>query len=586
MRNGRKILRTQDVKFTELCLPDSKFLIPFFQRAFEWKNKQIGELWDSIISSEPEYFIGVMVLLDKSKQADDRYIIVDGQQRLITISLFLSAIKNEFNTVKVSDSMQKKGREKHVKAIESLLKYSSPSNPLEESLRLLPSRPNLQKVFSEIVEDPAPENLKLSAYDENQKTYLRGYNFIQKLVKEYTDGPNKYNKLSELYIKVSSQLLIQIICQSDGDAYELFEGLNATGLGLTVADLVKNAVMQAASKASKSSVETIEKKWEEIEKVFENTKIPLFPRFLRHQWISREGYITAGRLYDEIKANKLQGRSYQEISDYTEEILRDAEVYAGFRFDRYEHFLNASGEELSKHSVELIKTFRFLDIEQAYELLLAYFNKFKSDKNYSTKQLENDLDKLLTFCLRARFISINPSDYERKFADHCVTVHSYKKKHTDRMSLGFYKTLAGMVDRDDEFKENFVLLAYKPNSDNRFIQYILETIFAHEEPTIKISKPTIEHILPRDPTGWGLKLEDVESYVNKIGNLTLLHEKDNQKLGNSPMKDKVTKVYSKSHFKMNKELGKRQKEFEQDPGKAIERRDTELAKIASRIWKL
>ena len=108
------------------------------------------------------------------------------------------------------------------------------------------------------------------------------------------------------------------------------------------------------------------------------------------------------------------------------------------------------------------------------------------------------------------------------------------------------------------------------------------------QPSIKFEDPTIEHILPQNPkkVHWELEASDVKDFVDNVGNLTILYSKDNKVLGNSPMKVKIEKVFSKSLFKMNKNLGKLQKGLEDNPEKTIEERGYELAKKANKIWAL
>jgi len=71
----------------------------------------------------------------------------------------------------------------------------------------------------------------------------------------------------------------------------------------------------------------------------------------------------------------------------------------------------------------------------------------------------------------------------------------------------------------------------------------LEEIMRSEDPEIAINKPSIEHILPLEPNKWGLKRKDIQEFVNSIGNLTILTENDNTKLGNETLEYKIEKVY-------------------------------------------
>lgn len=582
---GTKFSDTHPYTFSAFCESYKKFLVPHFQRAFAWKSKQINELWESMITNENEYFIGNVVCLTASEESDDRVVIIDGQQRLFTISLLLSVIKDECCSLSSKTKKEQEQIERIKDAISRFLFYQDLLHPLDMRVRLLHTKSNLKEIYEKLLkrEIDVYNRKVINELDDNQIKYVRNYKTIHRLVKQYIKG-KELEKLIELLEKTSSLTFIVITCNSDNDAYHIFEGLNATGIGLSVADLVKNAVLQKVK--SRSAKNIVEDNWNEIESIFEETRISLFPKFLRHQWISREGYISTGKLYDSIKRNKLYKRESSEIIDYTKEILKDAKVYSSFRFEPKENYL-LENKKIDKGIVNVIKRFRYLDIEQVFELLLAYYNKFIATDKYTKKQLCFHLEVLWTFCFRAKIIDINPSEYEKKFADHCKFINYFKKKEMDRMSVNFYKELACLVDNDKDFKDNFVAdLKYKDGSDNTLIMYLLETIMNSQDPKIRLRLPSIEHILPKNPSKWGLKKDEVKDFVNNIGNLTLLYGKDNKSLGNETMKVKVKKVYSKSFFSLNEALAKMERKFSENPSEAIKSRGYDLSELAAKIWKL
>lgn len=567
--------------YVQLCNQYEKFRIPPFQRAYAWRPKQINELWDSIITNDEEYFIGNLVCLSPTED-DDRLIIIDGQQRLTTILLFLAAIRDEYKKIRLSKKEDLHIRDDAIIEINELLYFKERrSYPVKKSLRLQPGKANLANVYEQILEAEIDycNSGYLKELDDGQKKYARNYKIISNLIhKHIKDSKRPINELSELESKVESLLAIVIVCASDSDAYQIFEGLNATGVGLSVADLVKNSVMQSAKGfETKNEIEDI---WEQIELIFEKTRTSLFPKFLRHQWISCEGYITTSKLFDEIKKQKLKDKDRDSILKYAKKLLDDARAYIAFREPDFDNYITG---KISKKAVSIIDRFRFLDLDQVYELILSYYNKKISVKDYSNKQFENDLEKLWIFSFRARLISLNPSEYEKKFADHCKYVSKYNKKEMQRMSEQFYLDLSKLVKKDQVFIENFVT-DLKYTNDNRLIRYILTEIMHNEQRSISVNEPTIEHILPQEPSTWGLKLSTVEEYVHNIGNLTILNDLDNKTLQNSPLDIKISKVFSKSDFRLNQRIINYQKSFKINPRNAISERGRELAEAANDIW--
>jgi len=584
---NKKFTETTSCTFSILCLTHEKFIIPTFQRNLAWKNKNINDLWESMINNDKEYFIGNLVFLSPTEDSDQRYIVIDGQQRLFTISLILMAVRNEYNNIDVKNKEMSVRKRGSVENINNLLFYRENIWPFEKSSRILPGKDNLKEIYEKLLEDKidVDNNTEIEKLDDNQLKYIRNYKTIRRLVRKHLkDEKNKFDKLDELFEKVASLLFIIIVCNSDNDAYQIFEGLNATGVGLSVADLVKNAVMQRVKGQETKTV--IEEIWEQLEKYFEDIRATaIFPKFLRHQWISREGYVTNSQLFDYIKKDKLKSEKKEEIIKYVKELLSDAEIYLSCRFEKCESILLKKSNKISQKTLFEISKFRYLDIDQAYELILAFCNKFISSSSYTEKQLINDLNRLWIFCFRAGIISINPSEYEKRFADHCKTINSFNGKKFDEMSITFFKDIKKLVDHDQEFIENFVE-EVKYNSSYDLCLYILEALMKKDNSDIKVSDPTIEHILPKEPSKWNLSKNDIKDFVNDIGNLTVLCEGDNKSLGNETMKVKIDKVFSKSHFNLNQELTKKLEGFIRNPKLAIRKRGEEIAVKINKIFKI
>jgi len=582
--SNRKFTETKDYTFNAFSHA-FKFIVPPFQRAYAWKNKDIAELWESMINNDDEYFIGNIVCLDANEESENRLVVIDGQQRLFTISLFLVAIRDEYAEYK--DRVKKKYGdllEGTIRDINNILFYKDPfSFDSKRELRLKPGKENLIEIYEQLVKSEIDINNKerIQDLDQNQKKYVDNYITIRKLVHDYVKEKEQFNALHDLAKKTTSLLFIVIVCKTDSDAYKIFEGLNSTGIGLTVADLVKNAVMMKVRKSADAR-SFIEEKWTELESIFEKENIPLFPKFLRHQWISQEGYITASKLFDSIKKHKLKNSSSDEVKTYVKELLSDAQTYIAFRFEGYEKNLH---RKLDKNSKELIKRFRLLDLDQIYELLLALYNRFIRDSNYSLRNFNQDLHDFWLFSFRSKIMSINPSEYERIFADLCSSL-SNKDDNVKVISDKYKKKLFTLVKNDDVFIEHFAMDLDYSSRDKKLIAYILDRVLKWHNRNIQVADPTIEHILPKSPVKWGLTKDDIKDYVHNIGNLTLLYKGDNRELQNAIMDKKIEKVFSKSKFKLNKRLKDKKEIFKTNPKKAIGERALELASIAAKVWSI
>ncbi len=164
--------------------------------------------------------------------------------------------------------------------------------------------------------------------------------------------------------------------------------------------------------------------------------------------------------------------------------------------------------------------------------------------------------------------------------------NSHDANDISKYSNSLFSKLKKLVSSKEQFIENFVSdLSYPKDRD--IIILALQEIMQNEDPEIAINNPSIEHILPLEPNKWGFKREDIQDFVNKIGNLTILTESDNNRLGNETLETKIREVYSKSHFRINKEIEKKWREkFSQDPKKAIEERSKKIAEKVEKIWSL
>lgn len=581
-----KIQQAQRKSYKEILSSTVSLHIPTFQRAYNWKPKQILQLWQSVIDNQNQYYIGNIVVAQHSTEnIQSGYLIIDGQQRLTTLSLFLVAIRDY--VLKDKEKEKKKQQlQKHDKIVEDLnssLVYSTPFSE-EQKMKLLFTKRNLLEIYKRIV---YRESLDKTAWDNAQQRFIINLNRISQLLREHLRDVSSEktikNAIQELVNKILQLEFIVIECRDESDAYQIFEGLNSTGLELSVVDLVKNSVFKKIQSDS-LTLETAEKIWESMENDFEQTKLNLFPKFLRHQWISKYGYINNSQLYDAIKFKldkEMSGSA--DVLDYIRDMKEDAQLYIALRTADLEYFRR---ELLKKNSdvvlEKYLRSFELLDSDQIFEVLLAYCKKYKVADKYTKNQFINDLRNIWNLGLMIKVIaSVNPSKYEKLFADRCKTLAAYNGKEYDRESAKFYGKLWDLVkDRKEEFVVNFnELLVYKKNNDknNELIRFLLLTMYQklNEQKGVTYEVKTVEHILPQS------KFES-EDFLHQIGNLTILSREMNKKAGDRDFKTKYKEYYSKDIFEHNQRLN--QYPFEEDPNLAISQRAKDLADEAFRVF--
>src|SRR3989344_3782078 len=452
----------------------------------------------------------------------------------------------------------------------------------ESKIKLVFSKDNLSDIYKKLVND---ESVESDGLDEAQKKFVNNLRHINQLLRDYLKDSQKPIRaaIQELVTKIMELEFIIIECRNESDVYQIFEGLNSTGLELSVVDLVKNTVFKRINESEISVLKNAEKIWEEMENNFESNKISLFSKFLRHQWISNYGYINTAQLYDEIKKKLDNIHDSLEIIEFVKKMRDDGALYIALRSGDLEYFRNNNILSGTKEDVSIgkyLEVFPLLDSDQIYEVLLAYCRKFCSDEEYTKPLFTNDLKNLWNLGVMIKIISsVNPSKYEKKFADRCKDLASYKGKSYSKESNQFYSDLWQLVkDKKDEFVQNFNdILVYKKGNEpnNKLIRFILLTIYQRRNKGVTYEIKTIEHILSQSKY-------ELEEFLHSVGNLTILSIEMNREASDRDFDKKYKEYYSKDIFEYNKDLNKYP--FDTEPNQAVISRAKDLAEEAFKTF--
>jgi len=560
--------KTEDYTFAKLCNTFTSFEIPNFQRPYAWTNKNLQDFWSSIIENEENYFIGNVVAVDSTPLK-----IIDGQQRLTTISLLLCALRDSYIELSPGNKYDEQLIQQRKDEINLYLFWDDLDEvPKITYKRLKLGKKIYQDVFEKIIDNRIDE-INLKEIGDNERRILNNYKILKTFIKKFIKNL-EITRLDEIKNKILKLQVITIVCDSDNDIYGIFEGFNSTGLGLSVADLIKNALLKFSS-TDKIKSENIESQWGELEELFEETSTAKFPKFLRYQWISENGYVSMSGLYEKIKLNKM--KSIDDIEIYVNKIFDDGKTYIGMVYDKKSNLLN-----IPKNIKKEIFEFRYLRNEQVYEILLSWCRLYKNNLLKEVFLIES-LKRLWTFAVRAKFVSINPSDYEKIFSNHCGDIAKSNKPEENIKVL--FEKLKPLVNNKKQFTDN-ILLDVKYGRDNKLISKLYIDLMNQDNPEIVQSKPEIEHILPQSPNKWGLEKIDIKDYVNKIGNLTLLFGEYNREIGNEKI-DIKKEIFKKSSFKLNNNIDNNWAElFKKDYKKAIIDRGREMVERIEVIWSI
>lgn len=520
--------------------------IPRFQRAYSWEKEQVLEFWnDTIIDSESDYFIGSIVVY---KINDELFGIVDGQQRLTTITMLLCAVRDFFNV----EGFNKLAQGMHALVERPDLKFDN-----RFILQTETSYPYFQEHIQsfdepEINTEIGIEELNLKkAYELIQKSIITEIEII-KSNKQLTKEKQKIdvqNKLLEIRDKILKLKVIYIELEDEEDAYVIFETLNTRGKDLSVGDLIKNQLTKNIIQKNKG-VDIPKEKWKIIRDNIDSTSRDLdFDTFLLHVWLSKYEFTTTKTLYKKFK----KSISKVEAKTFLDNLVTDSITYKNI-FDTETRNWNKNEESLKK-SLRILYGF---NVTQQTPMVLSIMREYFAKRlkfKYAKEALEaiehfHYIFTAITSQRSAGGIATMYSQFGRKLSEakedevKLKVIRQLKQKMTEKIPtfeefLASFKTL--------EFTNGYTK---KKNIIHYTLSKIDEYYSKNKGLEINYNLMTIEHLIPQSLS---LKKDVDSSSVGKIGNLILVDSKTNSKLDSKVFAAKKV-ILQKSNIFLDNEI--------------------------------
>lgn len=554
-------------------LQSGYYRIPRFQRPYSWEKDHIQDFWnDIVIDSEDDYFIGSMVVY---KQEKGYFGIVDGQQRLTTITIFLSVLRNVMNSIGISDSAQ---------GIHALIERKNIDNVPEYILTSESSYPFMQ----EYIQKFGVPDLKVKPLEE-EKTLQNAFSQIEKLITGVVDSikvdttikkEDKLDRISEKLRDIRDSLLdlkvIFIELDDEDDAYIIFETLNTRGKDLNTSDLIKNHLTKLI-KSTNSNLDSTKEKWSRLRRNIEESQsdIELDP-YLHTYWLSRHEFVTQKSLFKEVKkrVTKLNAK------EFLESLLDDSNIYRSIFEPEYHQW--SKQENQIFRALEALNLFRVkLQVPSVLSILRSYF---KGDIKMAAAVRALDSIAKFHFIFTAVTSQRSSGGISQMYSSTARRLHEATDSQKKNDVLNEFRTkLKDRIPSQSEFDVNFEQIAFtKSNSkQKKLVQYILGELHRAENPGIPIdySQMTIEHIYPENPID-GNALDS--SIIGKIGNLILIDQDLNDKLANKSFPEKI-KILTQNGIKLDETLKQAVEWNEQ----TIASRTLELSKLAyEKVWRI
>ncbi|WQX80373.1 DUF262 and DUF1524 domain-containing protein [Helicobacter pylori] len=537
---------------------NNQFVIPIYQRLYSWKKEQCEQLWDDIIKIGGNdkmngHFIGSILYVLDGNTHSSPLLIIDGQQRLTTITLLFIALRNYLNDE--DEFLEKFSRQK----IQNRYLINSDEKG-DKKFKLILSEPDRDTLLSLIDKDrrkPSEPSVKI----------VENFKLFEKWINENTD------KLETIFKGLDKLMIVWIALDKGKDDPQLiFESMNSKGIELTQTDLIRNYIVMETEVGKQEDF--YNQYWRAMEEDFKQNET-LFNRFVRH-------YLT-------IKTGKIpkEKRVYEDFKDYQqkegieiEDLLKDLQKYCGY-FCRIV-FKKEADKDLNKDLNKALSFLVDLEMDVVYPLLLELYSDY-SDGVLSNQDFTPIIALIESYICRRAVCGLGTNSLNKVFP--FVTKHIQKDDYFKSLKAYFvYLTEKQRFPNNDEFKEHFITIDFYHFQKKEYFFERLEN-FDTKEP-VNTKECTIEHIMPQTLTEeWerdlGGNFQAIhEKYLHTIGNLTLTGY--NEKYSNNSFQEKrdMENGFKQSPLKLNQSL----KDLEVFGEKEIEKRANDLADFALKIW--
>ncbi|MDY5213042.1 DUF262 domain-containing protein [Intestinibacter sp.] len=537
-------------------IQEKTYWIPDYQREYSWDaDEQVEDFWMDIESlieeGRKQHFFGQIVVHVDNE--DEKYYIIDGQQRTSTSIIFLSVINNLFK------EMENEYKSARNRCEDIRLKYIGRFSEEENELKLFMGKID-REYFQDNIQAGIPQDDNNQSSPSHKRIKKAFYYFDKKLREKVntTQEISERYKVLNLYYKTFIEKFQVMYVETDdiNEAFIIFETLNDRGKALETADLLKNHVLRRSG----DRIDTVKGNWEKILDVLDNIDTT---KFIRHYWNATSKFTRERDLYKRIR-DKISNA--KESEEFTFNLIKAAKVYKSL--------VNPNDETYFLDS-ELVNTLIKLNEMGArsfYPIILAM-----SHCNFNDQDILKVTKALEVLVLRNFVVAGKVANkYEIVFAKIAYNI-SHREYLTAEQIVG---AINKEIISDEEFFNAFTTFTIKKTS---IIRYILSKINNSLNSEVQIvdnnDKVHIEHIMPKGKGDWNINDEDHQRYLWRIGNLTLLGAEYNRKNSNKLFEDKK-EMYSKSKIDISNVLTK----YNKWNIKEIEERQKELAKLAKDIW--
>ncbi len=560
---------TKNDTFRKLMGNGLTYRVPRFQRDYSWTEDEWEDLWLDLLGTtkaggEPAHYMGYLVLQSDN---DKTFDVIDGQQRLTTLSIIILAALKNFDRMVNEGKDADRNKQRLEDYRRSYIGFLDPVTFVPRS-KLTLNRNNNNYFQTYIV---PLGHLPVRGFRASEHGLRKAFEWFEKRIREHISqaANDEGTALAQFIELMSDRLFFTVITVTDElNAYKVFETLNARGVRLSSTDLLKNYLFSVLHREGEHEHEMkhLEERWESIVGRLGSES---FPDFLRAHWNSRHGLVRQTELFPVIRS-KVSSREKAFI--LLREMEEDMDAYLALTQPETSHWLAG----LKSRAQEL----RMFNVRQPVPLLMAARRMLK----------DADLESLMRACVVISFrynviAGLQANEQERTYGN-----------VAERVSGGLLKDLPAIIAAlkpiyvgDGAFKAAFTEKSIRTTSsrNKRVVRYLLCELEQHVSGNAHDSDSdafNIEHILPQNPgAGWDSFADDeLEALIYRLGNMTLMHSGANRDAGNADFNAKRGQ-YAASGFAITQKVASENADWTPE---RLAARQQWMANQASSIWRV
>lgn len=539
--------------------------VPTNQRRYAWDQEYVEQLFHDLTKAfdgkKPIYFLGTIVLTEGPKGLRE---VADGQQRLATTAILLSAMRDYLIELK-----DQAGADQYQS--DFLLKYDPPSGQFKPRIRL--NVEDDQFFFNTVLLPPSERQTgSPSQYRSNDRIKMAAEK-AREHVRNITSALAIKDRPNRIYEWISflqdNALVVTITVPAHiSDSFRMFETLNARGLQASQVDILKNFLFGKAP----DSISKMHPRWMSMLSTIESHgNDELLLTFIRHFWISLHGPTTENELGEEIEAKiKNEPRAVGFVTDLDTASADYVALLTPIQHPRWQGYPNGT-----RKAIDIL--INDLAAVQIRPLMLAVTRKFSQQETLKAFQL--------FISWSVRFLIVGGGSQGK--------LHRYYGTRAKDVTDGKITTAKGLAESMNElvpgnkqFQEEFSKANVSKAALARYYLRAIELCGKEPHPQLLINEDpnavNLEHVLPLNPSkDWKLDAETAATFHKRIGNMVLLGAKDNANLGNGTFESK-RKILKASPFTTTQDVGNQDKWDAEE----IRNRQTKLANLAPKVWPL